>query len=412
MALKIAIVVHGRFHAFDLAREFLRLGHDVTLFTNYPAFVARRFGIPAERVRSFLAHGVSTRTLWCMFPRGLDGNLEHLSNAIFGRWAAGQVMRKDWDVVIGFSGVSEEIFQALGKTQTLRVLQRGSAHIRVQQQILLEEERRAGCGLDKPSDWIVVREEREYAHADIIHVLSNFAHLSFTAQGIDPKKLFILRLGVSTAAFRAPKEVINTRCQRILDGEPLRVLNVGTFSYRKGAADFAETMTYLPPSRFSFRFVGPIAYEVRGLYKQLKGKADFKRKRPQHKLPREYEWGDVFALPTIEDGFAVVLCQALAAGLPLLTTTNCAGPDLICEGRNGWIIPIRTGKAFIERLLWLDANRAELVKAIQRVYEAQWSYDWCETARQAEQNILTGLSRKDVRTGCGRPLSHSLARGR
>jgi glycosyltransferase involved in cell wall biosynthesis len=410
MGLKIAVVVHGRFHAFDLARELLRLGHDVVLFTNYPAFVARRFGIPAERVRSFLAHGIGSRLLWRLFPGGLDGKVEQWGNSIFGRWAAKEVMRQEWDAVIGFSGVSEEIFQGLANKPTLKVLQRGSAHIRVQRQILLEEERRVGCPLDKPSDWIVAREEREYALADLIHVLSKFADRSFADQGVDQERLFILRLGVNTAAFRASPEVIKTRCQRVLDGEALRVLNVGTFSYRKGAADWAGIVNDLPLSRFRFRFVGPLAHETRRLYRQLKGKAEFLGKRPQHELPRQYEWGDVFVLPTIEDGFAVVLCQALAAGLPLLTTANCAGPDLICEGRSGWIIPIRSTEALIERLLWLEAQRRELVKAIQCAYDAHRNLDWSGTGVQAERNIFYGVSRKYV-AGLGATSSLSVDEG-
>lgn len=393
-ALRIALVVHGRFHGFDLARELLRLGHDVVLFTNYPAFIARRFGIPAERVRSHLIHGAGSRLLWRLFPGGADGKLEQWGNVIFGRWAARHVLRQAWDAVIGFSGVSEEIFRALANKPTLKVLQRGSAHIRVQQRILREEERRAGCRLEKPSDWIVAREEREYALADIIHVLSTFAHGSFTAQGVDPERLFVLRLGVKTSAFRAAPDVIRSRAQRILRGEPLRILNVGTFSYQKGAVDWAEIVRQLPSARFCVRFVGPIAYETRRLYRQLKGKVEFLGKRPQHGLPREYEWGDVFALPTIQDGFAVVLCQALAAGLPLLTTVNCAGPELVREGQNGWILPIRSSTAFVSRLLWLESHRAELVKAVQCAYDSHQHLDWSQTGLQAERNILHGLVTK------------------
>src|SRR5688500_8529662 len=59
--LKIAIVVHGRFHAFNLARALLERGHEVTLFTNYPKWAVERFHFPAERVRSFWVHGVLTR---------------------------------------------------------------------------------------------------------------------------------------------------------------------------------------------------------------------------------------------------------------------------------------------------------------------------------------------------------------
>ena len=58
--MKIAIVVHGRFHAFDLARE-LSPRHDVTVFTNYPKWAARRFGLVPDQVRSFWPHGIASR---------------------------------------------------------------------------------------------------------------------------------------------------------------------------------------------------------------------------------------------------------------------------------------------------------------------------------------------------------------
>ncbi|WP_242046550.1 hypothetical protein [Cylindrospermum sp. FACHB-282] len=45
MKLKIAVVVHGRFHAFDLARELIEQGNEVTLFTNYPKKIVEKFGI-------------------------------------------------------------------------------------------------------------------------------------------------------------------------------------------------------------------------------------------------------------------------------------------------------------------------------------------------------------------------------
>ncbi|HLJ95085.1 MAG TPA: glycosyltransferase family 4 protein [Gemmataceae bacterium] len=409
MRLKIAIVVHGRFHAFDLARELLRLDHDVVLFTNYPASVARRFGIPPERVRSFLAHGVGSRLLWRLFPGGLNGKTEQLTNIHFGRWSARQVRQQRWDVVIAWSGVAEEVFQALGSQRTFKILQRGSAHIRVQQQLLLEEERRAGCRLEKPSDWIIAREEREYTLADSIHVLSQFAADSFTAQGMDPGKLFLLPLGVSQQVFRARPEAVQARRQRVLAGAPLRVLNVGTFSYRKGVADIAEVVRDATASRFRFRFVGPVAKEAKSLYRQLEPHVDFVPKQPQDKLARDYEWGDVFLLATIEDGFGIVLCQALAAGLPLLATTNCAGPDLIAEGKSGWVIPIRNPNALLERLLWLDAHREELAAAIQFVHSRATVLDWSDTARLAEQSMKEALSSLHHRVGfevSGTPAPH------
>jgi glycosyltransferase involved in cell wall biosynthesis len=59
-----------------------------------------------------------------------------------------------------------------------------------------------------------------------------------------------------------------------------------------------------------------------------------------------------------------VLAQARAAGLPIITTPNGAGTDLVRPGRTGWIVPIRNPSAIVDRLRWCDANRAELAAMI------------------------------------------------
>ena len=68
----------------------------------------------------------------------------------------------------------------------------------------------------------------------------------------------------------------------------------------------------------------------------------------------------MFFFPTIEDGFPAVLSQALAAGLPALTTPNGSGPDVVQEGVNGWIVPARDTDAMMQRLDWCDSHRTEL----------------------------------------------------
>jgi glycosyltransferase involved in cell wall biosynthesis len=89
--------------------------------------------------------------------------------------------------------------------------------------------------------------------------------------------------------------------------------------------------------------------------------------------------------PTIEDGYAQVLAQAAASGLPILTTTNCSGPDLVREGENGWVFPIRSPEAVIERLLWCGTHRAELAAMTRRVYDEFRPREWSETATEFEE---------------------------
>jgi glycosyltransferase involved in cell wall biosynthesis len=120
----------------------------------------------------------------------------------------------------------------------------------------------------------------------------------------------------------------------------------------------------LGTARFEYRFVGPIAPETAHLVLQLQGKATFESKQAESQLPESYAWGDVFMLPTVEDGYAIVLAQAAAAGLPVLTTCNSAGDDLIVNGRNGWVLPIRNPTAFVQRLQWADRHRAALAEMV------------------------------------------------
>jgi glycosyltransferase involved in cell wall biosynthesis len=390
--MKIAIIVQGRFHAFDLARALITRGHDVTVFTNYPKWAVRRFGISPKRVRSFWLHGLASMLVYRFPQRALWFEPERWLHPVFGRWVAARLAPESWDVIHAWSGVSEETLRE--GDAALKLIMRGSAHIRAQGRILEQEEERTGCRIDRPGPWITAREEREYAHTDRIVVLSTFAHQSFLAEGFERDKLRLLPLGTSTAMFRPASEVIEARCRRIRSGEPLRVLYVGTLSMRKGLQDLAEMLRSLGDGRFQWRFVGPSAPEAKLITAERWDTVEFIPKQPQSELPKWYAWGDVFVFPTVEDGFAVVLAQAEASGLPLLATTNCCGPDLIREGETGWVLPIRSPEAFVERLRWCDSHREELAQMVWHSYETFRPRDWDDVAADFESFCTTELMAK------------------
>jgi glycosyltransferase involved in cell wall biosynthesis len=386
MKLKVAIVVPGRFHAFDLARALLARGQDVTVLTNYPARAAARFGFPAERVRSFVTHGVLMR-LFGRFPtRGPIRMPEAWLHQLFGRWAAGELGRESWDVVHTWSGVSEEALRTHGAHRGLTLLMRGSAHITAHARLLQDEERRAGVAIDQPSPWMAAREVREYGLCDAVMALSSFAGRTFVDQGFPSHKLTVVPLGVETAAFRPGPEVADARRRRMRSGAPLRVLYVGALSYQKGMLDLSAAIHALSGSgRFQFRLVGAPMPETARLIAELRGKADVVGRVPQHELPAIYHDSDIFVFPTIQDGYAAVLAQAKASGLPIIATTNCAGPDLITPDEDGWVVPIRSPQAIIERLRLADANRDRLAEMSQRVYETFRPRDWAEVAEDFEK---------------------------
>ena len=68
-------------------------------------------------------------------------------------------------------------------------------------------------------------------------------------------------------------------------------------------------------------------------------------------LKKYFLCADVFALPTREDIWGLVIGEAMASGLPIITTESCgAGLTLVKDGVNGYIIPVNDQKALTDRI--------------------------------------------------------------
>jgi glycosyltransferase involved in cell wall biosynthesis len=85
---------------------------------------------------------------------------------------------------------------------------------------------------------------------------------------------------------------------------------------------------------------------------------------------------DVFVFPSLFEGFGLVLLEAMAMGLPIITTPHTAGPDLITDGIEGFIVPIRSADAIAGRLDLLRRNpdlRTDMgERARRRAAEFTW----------------------------------------
>ncbi|HVV73366.1 MAG TPA: glycosyltransferase, partial [Verrucomicrobiae bacterium] len=166
--LKIAIVVQGRFHALDLARELTRKGNEVVVLTNYPKSIVARCGVPEHQVLSCLGHGLVSRLVHRWPAARVHKALEPQLHRWFSRWAAGKLNEcANLDAIHSFSGVSEEILRQFPRRRPLRSLVRGSAHIVIQAGLLAAEQMRCGCPLNQPSPWMIARELREYELSDL-----------------------------------------------------------------------------------------------------------------------------------------------------------------------------------------------------------------------------------------------------
>lgn len=140
------------------------------------------------------------------------------------------------------------------------------------------------------------------------------------------------------------------------------VLTVGQFIHRKGFDILLHAMTNMPKS-IGVYFVGGKPTEE---YLEMKKKYDltnahFVGFKSKEELSDYYKAADIFVLPTREDIWGLVVEEAMAYGLPVISTDNCAAAlELIESEKNGYIIPVEDSQSLtteIKTIVYDDSRQ-------------------------------------------------------
>ena len=94
------------------------------------------------------------------------------------------------------------------------------------------------------------------------------------------------------------------------------------------------------------------------------------------RLVAAYQAADVFIFPSISDGFGLVLLEALACGLPVITTPRTAGPDLITQGENGFLVDAGDATALASRIQWFLENRSRIPSMSAAARATALTFSW------------------------------------
>jgi glycosyltransferase involved in cell wall biosynthesis len=108
---------------------------------------------------------------------------------------------------------------------------------------------------------------------------------------------------------------------------------------------------------------------------------------PQKELYKYYSNSSVFVLPSIEDGFGMVINQAMSCGLPVILTENTGGYDIVRDGIDGFIIPIRDVEKLKEKILYLYENPEICKQMGQNAKErAKSGFSWEDYGNKIYEN--------------------------
>ena len=219
------------------------------------------------------------------------------------------------------------------------------------------------------------RKDEELELADAIYVAS-----SFTLRTLERAPR--VKAPVTVIPYGAPlRPVENSTTRRArTHGAPLRVIFVGSLGQRKGLSYLFEAVRHLTGA-VELTIIGTKPLQpCRALDDALK-QVRWISSCPHAEVLREMAAHDVFVFPSLFEGFGLVLLEAMAAGLPIVTTPNTAGPDLIEDGRHGFIVPIRSSQAIAEKLLLLQQEpaMARLMGEQARARAAEFTWNAYET---------------------------------
>lgn len=259
---------------------------------------------------------------------------------------AAQRHLKHQRAVVASWGCAEPVFRKARAAGALCVLNYPLAHHRFTRRYLLEEAERQPAfadtlnGHDRPA-WQERQMDAEIELADRILIGSTFVRESFVAEGVPAEKLVVIPYGADTRLFEPaePKKA---------DGEGLRLLFVGQIGQRKGISYLLEAARRTACQGDSLTMVG----QVQGSGQALAPYRDYFRHIahvPRAELREIYRQADVFVLPTLVEGMPIVVLEAMASGLPVITTPNGPG-DIVREGVDGFLVPPRDVDAIVERL--------------------------------------------------------------
>jgi glycosyltransferase involved in cell wall biosynthesis len=307
--LHIAIATAGRFHVLDLARELNALGFAVDFFSYVPKARAQSFGLPAACHRSLLPLALPALALERFAPTVPSSIREKLLYKSLN--IAVMTRLRACALFIAMSGMYLEAARFAKRQFGATIwLERGSRHILSQDEILATIP-----GADRPSSLTINRELAGYALADRIVIPSLHVEESFRRDPAAHAKLFKNPYGVDLMMFPNIKPMNS--------GDQLSLLFVGTWSLRKGCDLLESAVMQTPGTRLvHVGTLGDVAFP--------KGDTRFVHidSVAQPELRRFYAKADAFVLASREDGFAMVLSQALASGLPVICTDRTGGVDL------------------------------------------------------------------------------------
>ena len=355
-----SIAYHGvqGLHRHDMLARLLCGSHTST---DIPSHLVRSLGLPSRALRKLASLEGSKR-------------LQRWHSVLYDQWASRNLVPADLMLAWGADGLrSLERARDMG---LMTVVEVATVHPAFRVPLMADENDRWGIrGQRWPGG--LRRTTEEIALCDHVLIPSDFVRQTFLGQGVPADKLLQVPFGVDPLRFRPAERS---------ESHPFRILFVGRIELGKGIPYLLEAWKRLSWRDAELVLVGPQepAY-VRLLREQIKGIDNQSLVGFVADPVPHYQSADLFVFPTLHEGSALVTYEALACGLPVITTENAG--SVVRDGQEGFLVPIRSVDALasaMERLRQDGVVRRAMGDAARRRAKA---FTWLASGDALAQTL-------------------------
>ena len=346
--MKISLAATNPCHVFPLAVELARADALGSYYSGYPQWKlgddARALRVRAHSLRTNIVYGLlkyapeklrpSSRGLFLWQDTGFD------------RWTGAHL--EPCDFIHGLPGQCLHTFRASRRLGIRTVLNHATGPVRTWVRIMEPEYARVGLKLADVCPYdadYFTREDEEYALADFHCAASTVVRDQLTALGIPRERIWLVPYGANTRIFHPGKaEATNG----------LRIVFAGQVGLRKGLRTLLDALTLAGRVDWRVDFYGAVLGEARHDLDAYRGKSPltFHGAVSQAALADGFRAGSVLVLPSLEEGFGLVVPQALNCGLPVIVSDAVGGKDFVRHRENGSVFPARDAAALAAELAW------------------------------------------------------------
>jgi glycosyltransferase involved in cell wall biosynthesis len=339
------------------------------------ARVRHHADIPASK--AVPSYGAFVRTLQARFDRRKDSPHFAIADRLLSE-KAGQVALARRAPLIAYSYYADAAFRMMEGSGLPRVLFQVHPNGKTLRELFQKEiekvpEAKASLMEETEMSPLFAHNDETFAMADAVICASSFTKHSLAAAGSNAPA-HVVGYGVDLDLFSARTTAPVAK--------PLTVGFVGALSQRKGARYLLGALAALPKSstkliiytrtsvdRDLIRGFESVDIEIRGGLSDAALAADLKG-------------CDLVALPSIAEGFGLVILEAMACGVPVLCTTSTGGADFIVHRQNGLLIEPGSVAAIEQELVWALSHRDELFAMGQAARREAEKHTWAAYRRK------------------------------